>query len=141
MYQQITIVGYLGGDPEMRYTPSGVPVTNFNVATSRRWTNQDGTPGKETTWFRVTTWGKQAETCNQYLSKGRLVLVEGRVGGDRLSQEDGSTQIVPHAWVGQDGEPRAQFGITARVVSFLGERETAAPGGPAGEMEPEDIPF
>ena len=65
MYQKIIIVGYLGRDPEMRYTPDGTPVTNFSVATSRRWNNPDGSQGDETTWFRITAWKRQAETCNQ----------------------------------------------------------------------------
>ena len=82
MYQKIVIVGNLGRDPEMRYTPSGQPVTNLSVATNRKWTSADGTPGEETIWFRVSVWGKQAETCNQYLSKGRQVLVEGRLRPD-----------------------------------------------------------
>ena len=76
MYQKVIIVGNLGGDPELRYTPQGDPVTSFSVATNRRWTGRDGQPGEETCWFRVSVWGKQAESCNQYLSKGRQVLVE-----------------------------------------------------------------
>jgi single-strand DNA-binding protein len=147
MYQRIVLVGYVGSEPEMRYTPSGTPVTNFSLATNRSWTDAQGQQRDETVWWRVTAWRRLAETCNEYLSKGRPVLVEGRVGGDRLPQNDGSTQIVPHVWVGQDGEPRARFEITARVVRFLG-RGTAAPadipGGPAVEEPPEEeeeIPF
>jgi single-strand DNA-binding protein len=79
MYHTITVVGNLGRDPEMRYSPDGKPVTNFSVATNRKWTNADGTPGEETVWFRVACWGKLAEVCEQYLSKGRRVLVEGRL--------------------------------------------------------------
>ena len=67
MYHKITIVGYLGRDPDMRYTPNGSPVTNFSVATSRKWKNADGSQGEETTWFRVTTWLRMAEVCNQFL--------------------------------------------------------------------------
>ena len=74
MYQKIIIVGNLGRDPEMRFTPEGNPVTSFSVAASRRYKDKD-----ETTWFRVTVWGKQAETANQYLQKGSKVLVEGRL--------------------------------------------------------------
>ena len=92
MYQKVTIVGNLGTDPEMRYTPSGQAVTNFSVATNRRWTNNEGQMQEETVWFRVSVWGKQAESCNQYLSKGRQVFVEGRLradenGGPRLWQD------------------------------------------------------
>jgi single-strand DNA-binding protein len=147
MYHKITIVGYLGRDPEMRYTPSGQPVTNFSIATSRKWAGQDGQQRNETVWWRVTVWGKQAETCNQYLSKGRLVLIEGRIGGDRTPQSDGSEQIVPHIWTGQDGQPRAQFEITAQTVRFLGGRGEPSPAGtpdlpeePPVEPE-EEIPF
>ena len=149
MYQRIVLVGYVGSDPEMRYTPSGTPVTNFSLATSRRWTDGQGQQRDETVWWRVTVWRRQAETCNEYLSKGRMVLVEGRIGGDRLPKGTGSTQVVPHTWVGQDGEPRAQFDITARNVRFLGRAEAAAaadiPGGmpeePPEEEEEEEIPF
>ncbi len=138
-YQKLIIVGNLGRDPEMRYTPDGTPVTNFSVATNRRWTNRDGSPGEETAWIRVTVWGKQAETCAQYLSKGRQVLVEGRLkpdpntGGPRLYQR-------------QDGTWGAQFEVTAESVRFLGGRGESPGGGdqdfPEGDYVPEDdIPF
>jgi len=146
MYHKVIIVGYLGRDPEMRFTASGQPVTNLSVATSNRWTGTDGQQHDETVWWRVTVWGKQAEACNQYLTKGRPVLVEGRVGGDRLPQPDGSMQIVPHVWQGQDGQSRAQFEITAVNVRFLGRGE-AAPADMAGApeeappAEEEEIPF
>jgi single-stranded DNA-binding protein len=79
MYAKLIIVGNLGGDPTMRYLPDGTPVTNFSVAVNRRWNNADGTPGEETIWFRCTAWRKTAEVVNQYLAKGRQVLVEGRL--------------------------------------------------------------
>jgi len=146
MYHKITIVGYLGRDPEMRYTPSGQPVTNFSVATSRKWTGSDGQQHDETVWWRVTAWGRQAETCNQYLTKGQLVLVEGRIGGDRVPQGANAEQIVPHTWQGQDGQHRARFEITARTVKFLGGRGVApSPETPGDFEEPpeegEEIPF
>lgn len=120
MYQKTIVVGHLGRDPEMRYTPSGRPVTNFSVATTRRWTDQNGQQQEKTTWFRVAVWGKQAEMCNQYLSKGRLVLVEG--------------DIDASAWQGQDGQPRASLELRAWTVRFLGGR--AEPGAPpAAEAE------
>ena len=79
MYQQITLVGNLGRDPEMRYTASGVAVTSFPVATSQRWTGADGQRNEKTIWFRVSAWQRQAETCNQYLTKGQRVLVVGEI--------------------------------------------------------------
>ena len=83
MYHHILIVGNLGRDPEMRYTPSGAPVTNFNMATSRKYTGSDGQQVKETAWFRVSVFGKQAEACAQYLKKGSACLVEGRMNPDQ----------------------------------------------------------
>jgi len=78
-YEHTIIVGHLGRDPEMRYTPSGTAVTNFSVAVSRKFTGKDGKAVEKTKWFRVTAWGKLAETCNQYLAKGRQVLVAGEI--------------------------------------------------------------
>jgi single-strand DNA-binding protein len=135
MYHRIIIAGYLGRDPEMRYTPSGRPVTNFSVATTRRWTGQDGQQNEETVWFRVSAWGGLAETCNEYLSKGRPVIVEGRMRPD----EGGN----PRIWTGRDGQARASFEVTARTVRFLGGREEPPVSDvPELEEEPEEeIPF
>ena len=135
MYQKIIIVGNLGRDPEMRYTPQGTPVTNLSVATNRKWTSADGTPGEETIWFRVSVWGKQAETCNQYLSKGRQVLVEGRLRPDPATGG-------PRVWTRQDGTPGASFEITALNVRFLGGRAEGVAAGPEEEViEEGEIPF
>lgn len=143
MYQKIIVVGNLGGDPEMRYMPDGRAVTNFSIATNRRWTNQStGQPVDETTWFRVSVWGRQAETANQYLSRGRRVLIEGRLRPD--PQSGG-----PRTFVRQDGSVGASFEITADSIQFLGGREEAgyvSDGGDdydAGEVaqEEDDIPF
>ena len=130
MYQHIVIVGNLGSDPEMRFTPAGVPVTSFSVAVNRRWTDGNGEQKEKTTWFRVTAWRKLAELCNQYLSKGRLVLVEG--------------EIDATAWLDNQGNPRATLELTARNVRFLGGGNGG--GGKASAAEPivqeeEDIPF
>jgi len=139
MYHKIVIVGNLGQDPEMRYTPDGTPVTNFSVATNRRWNRQDGSQGEETVWFRVSAWRRLAEVCNEYLSKGRQVLVEGRM---RPDPETGG----PRLWTGNDGVARASFEVTAQTVKFLGGRG-AAPTGEAPDVpEPpaeseEEIPF
>jgi single-strand DNA-binding protein len=128
----------------MRYTPSGQPVTSFSVATNRQYTNNSGETVKETIWFRVSVWGKMAETCNQYLKKGSKVLVEGRLTADAATGG-------PRIWNAQDGSPRASFEVNAQTVRFLSSRgETeggmggGAPasdegGGPAGDEG--DIPF
>ncbi len=137
-YHTIIIVGNLGRDPEMRYTPSGQAVTNFSVATSRKYTDSSGQPVKETIWFRVSTWGKTAETCNQYLHKGSKVLVEGRLVAD---QSTGS----PRIWTRQDGTPGTSFEITAATVRFLDSRveEEGGEVSPGAHIsEPDDnIPF
>ena len=139
MYHKIIIVGNLGRDPEMRYTSDGTPVTNFSVATNRKWSNQDGSQGEETVWFRVSAWRRLAETCNQYLSKGRQVVVEGRLTPDAATGG-------PRMWTGNDGVARASYEITAATVKFLGGRgEAGAPGIPGAPDEPpaerEEIPF
>ena len=102
MYDQITIVGYLGRDPEMSYLPDGTAVTNLNVATNRKYTDsQSGQPVTKTKRFRVSVWGKQAESANQYLAKGRQVLVVGELqcdpetGGPKIfTKQDGSTGSI-----------------------------------------------
>ena len=139
MYQHIIIVGNLGRDPEMRYTPSGTPVTSFSVATSRKYTGSDGQQVKETTWFRVSVFGKQAEACAQYLKKGRACLVEGRLTPDLQTGN-------PRMWTRQDGTTGASFEIFANTVRFLGAPgEGAAPAAESVDEAPagseEDIPF
>lgn len=139
MYHQLVIVGNLGRDPEMRYTPSGTPVTSFNVASNRKYTGSDGQPVKETTWFRVSVFGKQAEACAQYLKKGSAVLVEGRLTPDAQS---GS----PKTYQRQDGTYGASFDVSANTVRFLSSRgEGGAPVADAVSEAPataeEDIPF
>jgi single-strand DNA-binding protein len=130
MYERIFLAGNLGQDPELRYTPNGTPVTNFSVATNERWTGQDGEQQERTIWWRVTVWGKQAETVSQYLSKGSQVFVEGRMDPD---PETGG----PRIWTGRDGQARASFEVVARRVQFVGRR-----GGAARFDEPrdEDVP-
>ncbi len=135
MYQSIIIVGNLGRDPEMRYTPGGTPVTNMSVAVNRKWTDKEGEKHERTTWFRVTAWRRLAETCNQYLAKGRLVMVVGEM------QE-------PKVWQGQDGEWHSSLNVTARMVKFLGGHKDADSGGKAPDTEAsptageeEEIPF
>jgi single-strand DNA-binding protein len=133
-FHTIILVGNLGRDPEMRYTPSGQPVTSFSVASSRSYSNPSGEKVDETTWFRVTAWGKQAETCNQYLHKGSKVLVEGRL----IPDKNGGPRVFSR----QDGTTGASFEVNASTVRFLSARgevgETIADGGGQGEDE---IPF
>lgn len=145
MYQKIIVVGNLGGDPEMRYMPNGNAVTNFSLATSRRWTDSSsGQPVSETTWFRISVWGRQAETANQYLAKGRKVLVEGRLRPD--PQTGG-----PRTFQRGDGSVGASFEITAESIKFLssrGDDDYNDGGGMGGgysnqapAQEEDDIPF
>jgi len=129
---KMIVIGNLGSEPEMRFTPNGRPVTSFSVATNWRYTTPEGERREETEWFTVVTWGRLAEQCNQFLTKGRLVYVEGR--------------LRTHTWEGQDGQKHHRNEIVASRVSFL-DRQAVAPlpegkGGEAGfsEMEPEDIP-
>jgi single-strand DNA-binding protein len=124
MYEMLTIVGNLGRDPEMKYTPSGKAVTNFSVAVNTRWTNGDGTDGERVTWFKVACWGKLAEVTNEYLAKGRRVLVT-------------ASRIEAEAYIDKEGEPRAALKVTADAVKFLdGKGEEVAE-----VEEKEEIPF
>lgn len=139
-YQTMILVGNLGGDPEMRYTPSGQPVTNFSMAVNRQYTASDGQKVKETTWFRISVWGKQAESVNQYLRRGSQVLVEGRLNAD--PQTGG-----PRVWTRQDGTAGASFEVTANIVRFLSTRaeddafQGAAPVDNNNPVEDNEIPF
>ncbi len=133
MYQKTVVVGNLGKDPEMRYTPSGVPVTSFSVATTRRWSSASGEQQEKTTWFRVTCWRKLAEMTAQWLKKGRLVLVEG--------------DIEAQAYTDREGNARASLELTATNIKFLGGRGEGgegSTGGTGGEDFPvheDEIPF
>ncbi len=131
------ITGNLGKDPEMRYTPSGQAVTSFSVAVNESYTNNNGEKIKKTIWFRISAWGKQAETCNQYLKKGSMVLVEGR-----LTADPGTGG--PRIWKKQDGTAGASFEISAQTVRFLSSRGEGGEGGPAaavgGEMGAAELP-
>lgn len=112
MYQKLIVAGNLGKDPELRYAPNGDAVCSFNVATNRKYNNNQGEKITETTWFRVSVWGKQAESCNQYLKKGSAVLVEGRLNADKVTGG-------PRTYQKQDGTTGTQFEITAESVRFL----------------------
>ena len=130
---KMQIIGYLGRDPEMRYTPSGDAVTNFSVAVGRRYTTRDGQEVDETEWFRVSAWRRLAETTNQYLTKGSKVYVEGR--------------LRSRSYVAQDGQTRFSNDINALEVVFLdrpgqtsGDSGSAG-GGPAPDDDADDLPW
>ena len=139
MYQQITLIGNLGNDPELRHTASGVPVASFSLAVSRKWT-KDGQEQEKTTWFRVSVWNDQAKAVHQYLAKGRQVMVVGEVEEARVFTD-------------KTGNPRASLEVKAQQVKFLGQKgdgngtHTGAPvatnGAPVAVAQEEaaDIPF
>ncbi|MCI0440075.1 MAG: single-stranded DNA-binding protein [Chloroflexi bacterium] len=112
MLNKIMVIGNVGRDPEMRYTPNGNPVTSFSLATNRTYTTSDGERHEETEWFSVVCWNKLAETVNQYVTKGKRVYVEGR--------------LKSSTWTGQDGQQRFRNEINADRVLFL---DRAAPSG------------
>lgn len=132
---KIMLIGNVGKDPEMRFTPNGVPVASFSLATSRTFGVTDGERRQETEWFTVIAWRKQAESCNQFLTKGQKVYVEGR--------------LHSRTWEGQDGQKRFVNEVIADRVLFLDKRavaplpsEEAAPSeSPEDMIEPEDLPF
>ncbi len=129
MFHTILIVGNVGRDPEMRYTPSGQAVTNFSVACNSQYTNGQGETVKETIWFRVTTWGKQAEICSQYVKKGSKVLVEGKLKPD-------PTTGNPKIYETKNGHG-ASYEITAASVRFLSSRNEQQ----NEQQIEEDLPF
>ena len=126
---KIMVIGNLGRDPEMRYTPSGQGVTSFSIASNRKYTTASGEQREETEWFNVNAWGKLGELCNQYLTKGQQVFVEGR--------------LQSRSWETQDGERRFGNSINLTDVHFLGRPQDTQQGNPQdseAEEEP-DLPF
>ena len=105
---KVMIIGHLGRDPEMRYTPSGRPVTTFSVATNRSWSTADGERRTDTEWFNVVTWNKLAEICNQYLTKGQQVYIEGRLQTRR--------------WEDSNGTRHTSVEVVANEMTILGDR-------------------
>jgi len=131
---KVMLIGNVGTDPEMRFTPSGNPVTSFRLATSRTYTTSDGERRQETEWFTVVAWRKLAESCNQFLTKGQRVYVEGN--------------LRTRNWEGRDGQKRTSVEVIANRVLFLDRQAVAPlpseelPAEPAeDEIEPEDLPF
>jgi single-strand DNA-binding protein len=138
-FNRVILVGNLGRDPELRYTPQGTPVCSFSMATNERRKDKSGEMQDHTTWFRVTLWGRQAETASQYLTKGRPVYIEGRL---RVEE-----------WTDRDGKARHTLEVHGTDMQFIGggraeeppmERAAAAGGVTATEqpeMADDDIPF
>jgi single-strand DNA-binding protein len=108
---KVMIIGHLGRDPEMRYTPSGRPVTTFSIATSRTWNTADGERRTETEWFNVVAWGNLAEICKQYLTKGQQVYIEGR--------------LQTRHWEDAEGVKHSSTEIVANEMIMLSERRDA----------------
>ena len=134
MFQQVTLIGYVGTEPEMRYTPSGVPVTTFNLATNKKWTGADGQAHEQTVWWRIHCWRKTAEVAAKFVTKGKLLMVQGE-------------QDAPNAYIDRDGKPRASLEVQASTLKLMGgskPEEAAAGGGEGASGAPvgeEDIPF
>ncbi len=139
MINKVILIGNLGADPELRYTSGGQAVADLRLATSRKWTAKDGTSKEETEWHRVVVWGKQAESCKEYLSKGRQIYVEGR--------------LQTRQWEDRDGNKRYTTEVVAENVKFLGggrgQQGAAGAGEPPppgdgdapGNLGDDDIPF
>lgn len=161
---KVILVGNLGADPEVRYTPSGQPVANFRIATSETWMDKQGQKQERTEWHRIVAWGKLAELCGEYLAKGRQVYVEGKLQTRQWDDRDGnkkfSTEIqaqqitflggrdgAPRGEFGRDGAPRGDGGGYARGDN--GARGGGSGGGPSEDnfdygpppMTDDDVPF
>jgi single-strand DNA-binding protein len=130
---RVMLIGNVGTDPEMRFTPNGHPVTSFRIAIGRMYNTSEGEKKQETDWFTVVAWGKQAESCNQFLNKGRKVYVEG--------------SLRSRNWESQDGQKRSKTEVIASRVIFLDKQASATLPSEEGtveitdEIEPEDLPF
>jgi single-strand DNA-binding protein len=131
---KVLLIGNLGAEPEMRFTPSGNPVTTFRIATNRVFNSADGERKEETEWFSIVTWGRLAENCNRFLTKGQKIYVEGR--------------LHTRSWDGNDGQKHYRTEVIASNVIFL-DKKSAGSGfedkiendDTGGDIEPEDIPF
>jgi single-strand DNA-binding protein len=131
---KVMLIGNVGTDPEMRYTANGNAVTTFRLACSRNYTTPDGERKEETEWFNVVTWSKLAETCSQFLQKGRRAYVEGR--------------LQTHSWEGADGQRRFRTEVIANTVLFLDRaqavpipEESASVVDAPAQVDPDDLPF
>jgi len=124
---KVMIIGYLGKDPEMRYTPSGRPVTTFNVATHRSWNTSDGERRTETEWFNVVAWGGLAEICNQYLTKGQQVYIDGR--------------LQSRSWDDNDGNHHNSVEVVANEMIMLGNRQPSDDQSDEIRLDEDEFPF
>lgn len=130
---KVTIIGNTGQEPEMRFTPGGKPVTSFSVATNWVFTSPEGERKQETEWFNIVAWNRLAEQCNQFLSKGKLVYVEGR--------------LRTRSWEGQDGLNHSKVEVIANRVVFLDRKGSGGAGDERvddsglADLDPEDLPF
>jgi single-strand DNA-binding protein len=124
---KVMIIGRLGRDPEMRYTPSGRPVTTFSVATSRNWNTSDGEKRTETEWFNVVAWSSLAEICNQYLVKGQQVYIEGR--------------LQSRNWEDESGKRHSSVEIVANEMIMLGDRKSGNDTANDADTEEDEFPF
>ena len=133
---KVMLIGRLGADPEIKYTPSGTTVTTFRIATSEKWKGKDGNLQERTEWHRIVAFGKMAEICGEYLAKGKQVYIEGR--------------IQTRSWDDKDGNKKYMTEIIATNMQMLGSPNEQAKGQPVGEVgfSPEnstsiedDVPF
>ena len=122
---KVILIGHLGADPELRYTPNGTPVANFRIATTERWINKQGERMESTEWHRIVAWGKLGEFCGQYLNKGKQVYIEGR--------------LRTRSWEDKDGKKQWTTEIIAQRLQLLGKLER--PSTPPEELAaPEEVP-
>lgn len=133
------LIGRLGKDPELRYTPGGKAVASFPLATSERWTNAEGQKQENTTWHNIVVWGKLAEVMKEHLSKGREVYLEGRISNRSYDDKDGNKKYISE--------------VVVQNFSFVGSKDNGGGGGfsrpepddssqvPAGEAGDDDLPF
>ena len=124
---KVMVIGNVGRDPEMRYIPSGKPVTSFSVATSRSWTNSDGERREETEWFNVVAWGNLAEICKQHVRKGHQVYVEGR--------------LQTRSWEDHEGKKRFRTELVASEMILLGGRRVVSDDMESPDAGEEEFPF
>jgi single-strand DNA-binding protein len=121
---KVMLIGYLGRDPEMRYTPSGRPVTTFSMGISRNWNTSDGDKRTETEWFSIVTWGNLAEICKQYLGKGQQIYIEGRLQTRR--------------WEDNDGIKHSSVEVVASEMMMLGDRRESGHNQAPESVEPNE---